>query len=291
MSEEMARSNGGLAAEALQRVDAACDRFEAAWQAGQRPRIEDYLADAGGDIRPVLLRELILLDMNYRRRNGENPRLEEYEAEFGGIVARLPVSDSTGPHVPTPLPNDLTPGDAGVPDRVGRYAVGKKLGHGGIAEVYCALDADFGRDLAFKVLRPEHRQNDELIRRFLEEAQISGRLAHPGIVPVHDLGRLPDRRPFFTMKLVQGQTLADLLKQRTNPQDDLPRFLTIFEQVCQTLAYAHAAGVIHRDLKPHNIMVGAFGEVQVLDWGFAKVLGTNGDTSVPVKERRASAVP
>src|SRR5262249_10361492 len=82
----------------------------------------------------------------------------------------------------------------------------------------------------------------------------------------------PDRRPYFTMKLVKGKTLAALLEQRASPQDDLPRFLTIFGQVCQTVAYAHARGVIHRDLKPANVMVGAFGEVQVMDWGLAKVL-------------------
>jgi serine/threonine-protein kinase len=92
------------------------------------------------------------------------------------------------------------------------------------------------------------------------------------VVPVYELGRFPDDRPFFTMKLVKGQTLAELLSRRSTPGDDLPRFLSVFEQVCQTVAYAHAHGVIHRDLKPANVMVGSFGEVQVMDWGLAKVL-------------------
>src|SRR5262249_2631985 len=96
---------------------------------------------------------------------------------------------------------------------------------------------------------------------------------HPGVVPVHELGRSADGRPYFTMKLVKGRTLADLLKERTSPAQDLPRFLGIFQQVCQTLAYAHSKRVIHRDLNPQNVMVGAFGEVQVMDWGLAKVLG------------------
>ena len=82
----------------------------------------------------------------------------------------------------------------------------------------------------------------------------------------------PDNRPFFAMKLVKGRTLAELLKERADPADDLPRFLSIFEQISQTVAYAHSKGVIHRDLKPANVMVGAFGEVQVMDWGLAKVL-------------------
>src|SRR5204862_5099778 len=86
-------------------------------------------------------------------------------------------------------------------------------------------------------------------------------------------GTLPDGRPFFAMKLIRGRTLAELLKERPSPAHDLPRFLHVFEQVCQTVAYAHSQGVIHRDLKPGNVMVGAFGEVQVMDWGLAKVLG------------------
>src|SRR4051812_10456335 len=93
------------------------------------------------------------------------------------------------------------------------------------------------------------------------------------------MGEVPDRRPYFTMKLVQGETLADLLKRRKGPGEDLPRWLSVFEQVCQTLAYARAHRVIHRDLKPQNVMVGAFGEVQVMDWGLAKVLTVGGEAA------------
>jgi tetratricopeptide (TPR) repeat protein len=102
-------------------------------------------------------------------------------------------------------------------------------------------------------------------------------LQHPGVVPVYELGQFPDRRPYFTMKLVKGRTLAQLLAERTDRAQDRPRFLKVFEQVCQALAYAHARGVIHRDLKPSNIMVGAFGEVMVMDWGLAKVLKGGGN--------------
>jgi tetratricopeptide (TPR) repeat protein len=133
-------------------------------------------------------------------------------------------------------------------------------------------DPDLGRTLAVKVLRPEHRDDPGMLRRFVEEAQITGQLQHPGVVPVYELGRFADGRPFFTMKLVRGQTLAELLAARANPGEGLERLLLVVEQVCQTIAYAHACGVIHRDLKPSNIMVGAFGEVQVMDWGLAKRL-------------------
>src|SRR5262249_50784333 len=93
------------------------------------------------------------------------------------------------------------------------------------------------------------------------------------------LGRFNDNRPFFTMKLVKGQTLAKLLAGRADPRQELPRFVEIFAQVSQAVAYAHARGVIHRDLKPANVMVGAFGEVQVMDWGLAKVLKEGGVTA------------
>jgi serine/threonine-protein kinase len=134
-------------------------------------------------------------------------------------------------------------------------------------------DPRLGRELAVKVLLEEHRGDPALVQRFLEEAQVGGQLQHPGVAPVYDTGALADGRPYFAMKLVKGRTLADLLAARPAPGHDLPRFLGIFEQVCQTVAYAHSKGVLHRDLKPANVMVGAFGEVQVMDWGLAKVLG------------------
>ena len=137
-------------------------------------------------------------------------------------------------------------------------------------------DCDIGRDLAVKVLLDKHRDDPELIRRFIEEAQIAGQLQHPGVVPVYELGAFADRRPYFTMKLVKGRTLADVLAARPDPAADRPHLLGIFLQVCQTVAYAHARGVIHRDLKPSNVMVGSFGEVQVMDWGLAKVLPRGG---------------
>ena len=137
-------------------------------------------------------------------------------------------------------------------------------------------DVDLGRDLAIKVILEEHRDVPEIVRRFVEEAQIGGQLQHPGIVPVYELGRFPDGRLFIAMKLIRGRTLAALLEDRKNPLDERPRFLSIFEQVCQTMAYAHSRGVVHRDLKPSNVMAGDFGEVQVMDWGLAKVLDEGG---------------
>ena len=158
----------------------------------------------------------------------------------------------------------------------GRYHLLGEIARGGMGVVLKGRDEDLGRDLAVKVLLEKHRDNPELVRRFVEEAQIGGQLQHPGIVPVYELGQLPDDRLFIAMKLLRGRTLAALLEARKDPAEDRPRFLQIFEHVCQTMAYAHSCGVIHRDLKPSNVMVGNFGEVQVMDWGLAKVLDEGG---------------
>jgi serine/threonine-protein kinase len=158
----------------------------------------------------------------------------------------------------------------------GRYHLIGELARGGMGVILKGRDVDLGRDLAVKVILEEHRDHPEMIRRFVEEAQIGGQLQHPGIVPVHEIGRFSDGRLYIAMKLVKGCTLAALLEDRKEPGDDRPRFLSLFEQVCQTMAYAHSRGVVHRDLKPSNVMVGSFGEVQVMDWGLAKVLEQGG---------------
>lgn len=157
-------------------------------------------------------------------------------------------------------------------DPAGRYQLLGEIGRGGVGIVYKGRDQDLGRDVAMKVLRPEHGSRPDILERFVEEAQIGGQLQHPGIVPVYELGLQQGERPYFAMKLVKGDTLATLLARRAGPAEDRHRFLAIFEQICQTLGYAHARRVVHRDLKPANVMIGSFGEVQVVDWGFAKVL-------------------
>src|SRR5262249_41476476 len=151
-----------------------------------------------------------------------------------------PVARPSSPEVPSP--------DA----RPARLQLFGEIARGGMGAILKARDPDLGRELAVKVLLEVHRDNPELVRRFIEEAQIGGQLQHPGIVPIYELGAFPDRRPFFAMKFVKGRTLAARLEERPDPSGDLPKFLVIFEAVCQTVAYAHARGVIHRDLKPSN---------------------------------------
>ncbi len=157
-----------------------------------------------------------------------------------------------------------------------RYRLDGEIARGGMGAIIKGRDVDLGRDLAIKVLLDSHKDKPEVVQRFIEEAQIGGQLQHPGIVPIYELGQFGDQRPFFSMKLVKGQTLAELLTARKDPTEDRAEYLGIFEQICQRMAYAHSRGVIHRDLKPANIMIGAFGEVQVMDWGLAKVLSAGG---------------
>tara|TARA_R110002072_G_scaffold101524_9_gene223576 strand:+ start:301 stop:3120 length:2820 start_codon:yes stop_codon:yes gene_type:complete len=158
----------------------------------------------------------------------------------------------------------------------GKYRILGEIARGGMGVVLRGHDVELGRDIAIKVTDAELAKRPEVLERFIEEAQIGGQLQHPGIVPVYELGLMADQRPFFTMKLIKGRTLAAMLSRRKTVEEDRVRFLQIWESVCQTMAYAHSKGVIHRDLKPANIMVGAFGEVQVVDWGLSKVLRRGG---------------
>jgi tetratricopeptide (TPR) repeat protein len=157
-----------------------------------------------------------------------------------------------------------------------RYQLLGEIARGGMGVILKGRDPDLGRDLAFKVLKSELASRPAAVQRFVEEAQVGGQLQHPGVVPVYDLGRFPDGRPYFAMKLVKGRTLAERLTGRPDPSAERGEFLQIFLQICQTVAYAHAKGVIHRDLKPSNVMVGDYGEVLVVDWGLAKVLPRGG---------------
>lgn len=161
-----------------------------------------------------------------------------------------------------------------LPDFEGeRYVIERELGSGGMGVVYLATDRQLGRQVAIKVTRGIGRDSmfEERLRR---EAALLAQLEHPGIVPVHDAGVLHDGRLFVVMKLVRGATLAGHLPRIAT----LPQRLGLFERICEPLAFAHSRGFAHRDIKPSNIMIGEFGEVLVLDWGLATVLGSETGT-------------
>lgn len=158
---------------------------------------------------------------------------------------------------------------------VERYRLGPEIARGGMGVVCRAHDEVLGRDLAVKLLLANPGERPDLVRRFEQEARITGRLQHPGVPPVYELGWLVDGRPFLALRLIEGRTLADLLREEGGAGRD--HLLLVFEQVCQTVAYAHSQRIIHRDLKPQNVMVGPFGEVQVVDWGLARCLDDGSD--------------
>ena len=184
---------------------------------------------------------------------------------------------------------------ADAPDLSGtRYVLVDKLGQGGMGSVYRVEDTMLGRLVALKVVGFVD-SSGELAARLLREAKVIAQLEHPGIVPVHDAGTLPDGRVFYTMKLVQGQRLDE----RVTKMGSVPDRLRMFQKICEAVSFAHAHGVLHRDLKPQNVMVGPFGEVLVMDWGLSKLLnakthgveaaGTPHPTPVPVGQTLATS--
>ncbi len=195
-------------------------------------------------------------------------------ARQSGASAKVSLRDSE--HGETPILDPKVRASDVLPQGRGSYQILGEIARGGMGVILKAHDRDLGRDVALKVLDQRLVQKPGVLQRFVEEAQIGGQLQHPGIVPVYELGLMADERPYFTMKLVKGRTLQALLSRRKALDEERLRFLSIFEDVCQTMAYAHSKGVIHRDLKPANVMVGAFGEVQVVDWGLSKVLRQGG---------------
>jgi serine/threonine protein kinase len=166
---------------------------------------------------------------------------------------------------------------AAWPDLGGRYEIRGVAGHGGMSTVYAARDRVLDRDVAVKVVDLVDRRG-ERVRRLSHEAHILARLDHPGIVPVHDAGLLPDGRAFYVMKLVTGRRFDAAVAAIPAMADRL----ALFGRVLDAVQFAHAHGVVHRDLKPENIMVGGYGEVLVMDWGVAQAAGGDGADQIVV---------
>ncbi len=195
------------------------------------------------------------------------------QSPFAETLAATPVGPAPGPPcVPRDSPSDPSRREILDP----RYTWRDRLGEGGMGEVRLYHDQRLGRDVAMKVMRAEHIGRTDLGARFLREARVQGRIEHPSIVPVYDLG-VAAGTPFFTMKRVIGPTLAEILgRLRAGEPEARDRFsrhklLAAFASVCLAVDFAHAHGVVHRDLKPDNIMLGSYGELYVLDWGIAKI--------------------
>jgi hypothetical protein len=200
--------------------------------------------------------EQLPLELHSRAREGMQ-LLHRFARLTHGLTTTASAARGDAPQTPPDTP---------------RYRFEAFLARGGMGDVWRGFDTLLARGVALKVLRERVFADGGARDRFEEEARYVSRLEHPSIVPVYDLGELPDGRPFFVMKLIHGQTLAELLAARATPAEDLARWVGVFEQVCAAVAFAHARDLIHRDLKPSNVMLGEFGEVLVMDWGIAKAL-------------------
>jgi eukaryotic-like serine/threonine-protein kinase len=196
---------------------------------------------------------------------------------------------STGTHIMSPVQaaaeideSEIVPA---VAEHDGRYETVREFAKGGMGQITLVHDTHLGRDVALKQLLQQHILPGTqagapttailtipIIARFLQEARITGQLEHPSIIPVYELGYRDDGSLYYTMKLIRGQSMHDFLKEAKTLNDRLP-LLTHFLDLCQAISYAHSRGVIHRDLKPMNLMIGEFGETVVIDWGIAKVRG------------------
>jgi serine/threonine-protein kinase len=309
-------------AESLSRLcNAVCDRFEAAWRGvapgGPRPVLSRFLPELPEPDRSVILRELILLDVHYRRLAGEPCAANHYLEPFAGLdpawlFQALQAGAAVRPIASTASGSVSSAPDAAVgpsrPDALGsaagaaagpRYTRERLHATGGIGQVWLARDQSIGRQVALKELRPDRAANADMRARFLTEARVTGQLEHPGIVPVYEVAWNPDDgQPFYTMRFIKGRTLrrasADYHQKRRQGQAgplDLRGLLDAFVSVCNVVAYAHSRGVLHRDLKGQNVVLGDFGEVFLLDWGLAKVVATTDLQRAAGRKARSELTP
>jgi hypothetical protein len=243
--------------------------FESAWLSGRRPRIEDHLAAVrDADVLP-LLRELLLVEIAYRRHDGERPTPAEYAARFPGFTAAVAEVFSTAESV-------RSAGDTGtraagaaeelLPEHLGRYRVTGKLGSGSFGVVYKGHDDDLRRAVAIKVPHRKLVASPADVEAYLAEARVLAGLDHPGIVPVHDFGRTEDGLCYLVSKFVDGTDLKARLQKGRPP---LAETAEITARVAEALHHAHQRGLVHRDVKPGNILLDVEGRPVVADFGLA----------------------
>jgi serine/threonine protein kinase/formylglycine-generating enzyme required for sulfatase activity/tetratricopeptide (TPR) repeat protein len=258
-----------LSAKLVPLLEEACDQFEAALKDGERPRIELVLESMPEPGRHALLHELLILELEYRCEDSNRPNLEEYLARFAGQedavrAAFLAVrsGDSTvdlhPPRGPAALPQS--------PEWIGRYRIERLAGQGGFGLVYVARDEQLNRPVAIKVAHARLVGRAEDVQAYLEEARIVASLDHPHIVPVYDVGGTKQFPCFVVSKFIDGESLATTIEQERPTSEQAAELVAT---VAEALHYAHTRGLVHRDVKPGNILIDASGRAFVTDFGLA----------------------
>jgi formylglycine-generating enzyme required for sulfatase activity len=277
-------------------IDSAADRFERAWKAGLLPVIEHFIEGAPPERRCRLFEELLIVERELCSRKGELPDIDGYRRRFPdlieiidrtfGVPASLAATEVFPPGAPTTFGGALA-GSATDRTRPAplahdpRFRVLRHHADGGIGRVSVALDLELHRNVALKELQDCFADDPQFRERFLLEVEVTGRLEHPGVIPVYSLGRDERGRPFYAMRFIEGEDLDAAIRRfhaaDADPRRDpgnralaLRQLLRRFIDVCNVVAYAHSRGVLHRDIKPANILLGPYGETLVVDWGMAK---------------------
>jgi serine/threonine protein kinase len=265
----------------LERIDQLCDRYESARLAGHQPRMDDYLREVPESERAVLFRELLKLDLHYRRQQKETPTEAEYcqpFPEYSNLIHAIFHEQSTFrerqcAHADSSLPSEVETGpeltdgvQAESPDHLGRYRITAKLGSGSFGIVYRAYDKELQRDVAIKVPHRKHVASPADIEAYLTEARVLASLEHPHIVPVYDFGRTDDGLCFVVSKFIAGTDLAKKIEQARPSAAESVGLVTA---IAEALHHAHRNGVVHRDIKPANILLDTVGEPYVADFGLA----------------------
>ena len=282
MSGPLGREVAALTRALTRRVDQECDRFEAAWKGGQRPCIEDHLAAVPEPERLALLRELILLEVDYRRLAGDLPRAEEFLARFPALDRDWIEGVLSGAALPATHLNSTEPGAAGASCRLGKFLLLKQVGQGGCGTVWRALDTELDRVVAIKIPAADLMTSPLLRARFRREARAAARLCHPNIVTLFDVDQVGNT-PFLVMEYVEGIDLGRLVEQ----EGPLPvrHACDYVRQAAAGLQHAHECGLVHRDVKPANLLLTARGGVvKVLDLGLARLPRCPEDTASSLTE-------
>jgi WD40 repeat protein/tetratricopeptide (TPR) repeat protein len=269
MTDILLSGASSLSLSLAQRIDDACNRFELAWKAGQRPRIEDALHHWPPAERAILLQELIALEMAYRRQAGEQPQSEEYRARFPELgdwstpLLERTTAD-TVPGAPSAAARPIVPG----------YEILSELGRGGMGVVYKAWQTDLNRVVALKMIRAGDLADSRELARFHTEAEAVARLQHPHIVQIYQAGQ-HEGRLYLALECVDGSTLGRQLAGTPWPAR---RAAQLVETLARAMHHAHCQGIVHRDLTPGNVLLTHEGQPKITDFGLAKIVIGGGPT-------------